>query len=197
MKKRKWWYWAAVCCLAAAAGFFCGCERMEGELLIAEKSQESLCPLTDEEHSSLVESRMEIVVHICGQVKSPGLYRVPAGSRYGDLLGLCGGVTPEADPDSLNLAREAADGERIYVPAKGETVARSAETEDGKIDLNTADAELLMSLPGIGKTKAEAILSYREEHGAFASIEELKQVSGIKDALFSRVKQYIYVSGAP
>ena len=147
------------------------------------------------ESASRQETEGEIVVHICGEVNAPGLYRAPAGSRVGELLALAGGATEKGEPDRLNLAAEAKDGERIYVPAIGESISPyEGEQEDGKVNLNTADASRLQELPGIGEAKAEAIIRYREEHGPFSSVEDLKNVPGIKDGVFSSLEPYIYVN---
>lgn len=201
MKKRNWLYAGLVGCFMAVSGFGYSCNR--GETLLSptatafETAELPSDASREEALTAETEAAEQIVVHICGEVRNPGLYQALKGSRYGDLLELAGGPTERAEADALNLARQAEDGERIYVPAQGEslTEANAGTDTSGKVDLNTANAEELQRLPGIGETKAQAILTYRAEQGAFGSVEELKQVPGIKEAVFAKLKQFVYVSG--
>ena len=148
-------------------------------------------------------------VYICGCVAVPGVYEVTADTRVYEVVEMAGGMTAEADREWLNLAREVSDGEQIRILSKEEAdVLRSAgaagEEEgtgtpdvgmtDGKVDLNTASLEQLMTLPGIGKAKAEAILSYRKEHGRFGSRDEICHVPGIKNATYAAIADLITVS---
>lgn len=147
-----------------------------------------------------------IVVYVCGKVKKEGVVTLPAGSRIYQAIETAGGMTEDAAPSWLNLAQVLTDGARVYVPGKDEisensskfqdgTVAESTSQEmnNGKVNLNQASAEELMTLPGIGEAKAEAILQYRAEHGNFDSIEEIKNISGIKDGVFEKIKDKITV----
>ena len=141
-----------------------------------------------------------IYVYVCGQVVTPGVYELPEGSRVYDIFALAGGFTDVAATDYWNQARVLSDGEMIYVPSKEEVInhtfegAESGRTnESNKVNINTASKEELMSLPGIGETKALAILAYRQENGPFSSIEEIKKVEGIKEAVFSKIKVYIEI----
>ena len=147
-----------------------------------------------------------VYVHVCGAVAKEGVYALPEGSRVTDCIASAGGFLENADKTYHNLAARIADGQKIYVPTVEETRALSVEdrelsaverNEDDegtkKVNLNTADATELMTLSGIGETKAESIIRYREKVGAFQSIEELKQVSGIGDAMFERVRENIVV----
>lgn len=141
----------------------------------------------------------EICVYVCGAVPRPGVYRLAAKSRIYEAVRLAGGLCENACEDAVNQAQLAADGQMIRIPTKEEAAgqAREASSErmadDGKIDLNAAGADALMTLPGIGASKAAGILSYREEHGGFASVEEIKNIPGIKDGVFSKIKDYITV----
>ncbi|MCF2682957.1 helix-hairpin-helix domain-containing protein [Faecalicatena contorta] len=153
-------------------------ERPEGE---PENQQETIC------------------VHVCGEVCNPGVYELEAGSRLYEAIEAAGGMTEKAAKDYLNQAEKAEDGQQIYVPS-GEEVSCSDEQsvsgndrEDGKVNLNTASKEQLMTLSGIGEAKASAIISYREAHGGFQNIEELMQVEGIKEGVFQKVKDQIKV----
>lgn len=142
-----------------------------------------------------------IVIHVCGEVVSPGVYRLPAGSRVQDAVLAAGGMTAEAASDYLNLARLLEDGEKIVVPDRQEASSLAqagdsgggAETSPGKVNLNTAGLEELMGLPGIGEAKARAILDYRKTQGAFASVEDVMQVSGIGPAVFEKLREWIIV----
>lgn len=123
-----------------------------------------------------------IYVHILGQVVRPGLYGLSEGDRAVDAVAAAGGFTAEADPAGLNLARFLSDGEQIIVPAVGETVAYAPGMSQGKVNINTADAATLDTLPGIGPATAAKIVAWREQNGRFASVEDLLAVSGIGDA---------------
>ena len=167
------------------------------------------------------EEAKTLVVHICGAVSAPGVYELPAGSRIIDAVEAGGGFLPEADEACCNLAEEIVDGCQIYIMTKSESCAdgqaekkagiqtspdsdmqttdinvRSNSTtalENGLVNLNTADVAALMTLPGIGESRAKAIISYREQHGAFAQIEDIMKISGIKQAAFSKIKDKITV----
>ena len=167
------------------------------------------------------EEAKTLVVHICGAVSAPGVYELPAGSRIIDAVEAGGGFLPEADEACCNLAEEIVDGCQIYIMTKSESYAdgqtekkagiqtspdsdmqttdrnvRSNSTtalENGLVNLNTADVAALMTLPGIGESRAKAIISYREQHGAFAKIEDIMKISGIKQAAFSKIKDKITV----
>lgn len=146
-----------------------------------------------------------IYVHVCGQVAAPGVYELAKESRLYEAIEAAGGMTKEAAAEYLNQAQPLEDGQKVYVPSEKEVEgtkeaqeslqedAGSSGADDGKVDLNRASKEELMTLSGIGEVKAEAIISYREEHGGFQSIEELKNIEGIKDGVFKKVKDRIKV----
>ena len=167
------------------------------------------------------EEAKTLVVHICGAVSAPGVYELPAGSRIIDAVEAGGGFLPEADEACCNLAEEIVDGCQIYIMTKSESCAdgqtekkagiqtspdsdmqttdrnvrsnSAPALENGLVNLNTADIAALMTLPGIGESRAKAIISYREQHGAFAKIEDIMKISGIKQAAFSKIKDKITV----
>jgi competence protein ComEA len=139
-----------------------------------------------------------IIVHICGEVKNPGVYEVREGSRVVDLIKKAGGATGAACTDSLNLAREAMDGQKIYVPSIEEAEAGIFEGPAGEdsgysltININTASRDRLESLPGIGPVTAEKIIQYRSTNGPFARKEDLLDVSGIGPKKFEDIKDLI------
>lgn len=141
-----------------------------------------------------------IYVYVCGAVKNPGVYTVEDGARQIVAIEAAGGMLPEACADGLNLAALVSDGERIYVPTKEEADTWSndgqplgAGVNNGLVNINTAAKEELMTLPGIGETKAQRIIEYRETHGRFFDIEALKNVPGIKSGTYDALKEFITV----
>lgn len=143
-----------------------------------------------------------IFVHVCGAVNAPGVYELEQGSRVYEAIALAGGLSKEAAGETLNQAGVAKDGERIYVPSKSdlekgmetdgppETTGSKATKED-KVNINTSTKEELKTLPGIGDSKAEGIISHREANGPFTSIEDLMQVEGIKEGVYNKIKDRI------
>lgn len=153
---------------------------------------------TPEAASVTDEAIAEVTVHAAGAVTTPGVYRLPTGSRVSDLLTAAGGATPDADLDQLNLAAPLADGERILVPRRGEVVSAAPSNGSGsqsstKVDLNTATAEELDKLPGIGPATAEAIIRHRETRGRFRSVTELLEVRGIGEAKLEQLRPLVKV----
>jgi competence protein ComEA len=135
-----------------------------------------------------------IYVHILGQVARPGLYELPDGARAVDAVAAAGGFTEQADAAGLNLARFVSDGEQIVVPAIGETALTSpGMAGDGRVNLNTADAAALDTLPGVGPATAAKILAWREEHGRFESVEDLLDVGGIGEAKLDAIRDLVTV----
>ena len=157
--------------------------------------------------------KKQIAVHICGAVNHPGVYYLEENQRVCDGILKAGGFREDADEDYLNQALFLEDGMKITVPTKEETEAMNpkvppSETGDfietaplvqgadtqQKVDLNTADETLLCTLPGIGKSRAQSIIAYRREHGAFENTEDIMKVSGIKEAAYEKIKDYVTVS---
>lgn len=139
-----------------------------------------------------------VVVHVAGRVRIPGVYELVGGSRVEAAVAAAGGVRPGADLDALNLAAPLVDGQRIYVPRAGEPVpvvdgpaAPTPSTISGPIDLNTATAEQLDTLPGIGPATAAAIVDHRTEHGPFASVDDLEAVSGIGPVKLAAIRDLV------
>lgn len=145
------------------------------------------------EHSSGGE---KIYVYICGEVSEAGVYELEYGSRLYELIELAGGMTDEASADGINLAEVLYDSQMVRIPSFDESqVFYSAQENQnsGLVDINTADKEALMTLPGIGSVRAEAIISYREENGGFLSAGDIMQVPGIKESLYEKIKDLIIV----
>lgn len=139
----------------------------------------------------------KIYVFVCGQVKNPGVYCLPAGSRVCDAVDAAGGCLDTADPYAVNQAEILTDESRIYIPEPSEVIDSDTGTgavdADGRISLNRASKEELMTLPGIGESKADSILEYREAHGGFQTIEELMNIPGIKEGVFQKIQDCIKV----
>lgn len=145
----------------------------------------------------------ELTVHVAGAVATPGVLTLPAGSRVADAVRAAGGLLPDADPGALNLARPLNDGEQIVVPALGPVPAGvdgeappgggGATTTDGRMDLNRATATELEELPGVGPVLAGRIVAYRDEHGPFTSVGELREVSGIGERIFQSLAELVAV----
>lgn len=136
-----------------------------------------------------------IYVYVCGHVSQPGVYQLSADSRICDAITLAGGITEDGNGEALNQAEHMTDGQTLYVPGwEEESSKEQTVQDDGLLNINTASKEELMTLPGIGEAKADTIIQYREEHGAFQSIEELMSISGIKEGVFNKIKNSIKVS---
>ena len=144
-----------------------------------------------------------IYVYVCGAVKKPDVYELPEGSIAKDAIEMAGGLTDSAAVNYINPAKRISDGERIFIPTEEEIQsgtfpediyeADENAIETGKININTAKKDELMKLPGIGSSKAEAIIAYREEHGAFSDIKEIMNVSGIGENIYEKLKDKVTV----
>ncbi len=146
-----------------------------------------------------------IFVHVCGAVKNPGVYELPAGSRGMDAVEAASGFSEDACQEYTNLAVLLTDGSMLRIPTReeaslweeegltGEESNGTAAGESGLVNLNTADAAQLCSLSGIGESRARDIISYREAHGGFKEKEEIMQVSGIGQKIYEKIEPYITV----
>jgi competence protein ComEA len=132
----------------------------------------------------------DLVVHVAGAVRRPGVYRMPAGSRVDDAVSRAGGASPRAELEAVNLAARLADGQQVVVPerAPGGAAATVAGGEEGPISLGTATVEQLDGIDGIGPVTAGAIVEFRDEHGGLASVDQLDQVPGIGPATMEALR---------
>ena len=156
------------------------------------------------------ETPATITVYICGCVLNPGVYELPEGSRICDGLDAAGGFAEGADETRINLAGYLKDGDMVFFPEEGEEIPEGAVSEarpisgttaagvtsgtsSSLININTASEDALCSLPGIGSSKAKAIIKYREDNGPFTDISQIMNVSGIGENLYNNIKDLICV----
>lgn len=192
-----------------------GCEKKD--TLVLSQIQEVEAKVQEEEscETDLEPEVQKIVVHICGAVVRPGVYEFPEGDRICQAVEAAGGFTKEADEELLNQAQKLVDGMQLVIPTQEEArQALAKETgnqsflryegktssgdygnveEDGLININTASEEMLCTLPGIGSEKAKSIIDYRIQNGSYQRIEDIMNVSGIKEGMFTKIKDRITV----
>lgn len=190
---------AVVMIFAASAAFFIFNEKRD-TISIEEADLEIEAEESKASNAARKEGDEKVFVDVSGCVKKPGVYEVSAASRIFQVIELAGGVTPDADTSYINQAEPVSDGLKINVPDKnntdisaGTTSSASHENSTGKININTADATKLQEIPGIGPVTAEKIISYRESNGYFSSVDQIKNVSGIGDKTYEKIKDIINV----
>lgn len=158
---------------------------------------------TESEVEDTTEEEATCYVYICGAVMKPGVYVLPEESRIYEVIREAGGLTADADDTFVNQAERVTDGMMIRIYTKDEAAELEAEIgdvsaddsqKDSRLNINTASISELMTLPGIGSAKAEAIVSYREAYGDFSSIEDLMNIPGIKEGIFRQLKEHIKVN---
>ena len=153
----------------------------------------------DEAESDGKTAAAQIYVDIGGQVKNPGVYTVKEGTRVFEVIEKAGGLTEDAFIEQINQAEAVTDGQKIVIPssedAQQSLMPQTASGKDssGLVNINSADSETLQEIPGVGPATAEKIIAYRTENGRFSSIEDLKNVSGIGDKTFEKMKDKITV----
>lgn len=150
------------------------------------------------------EKKASIFVYVCGEVNAPGVYELLSGARVYEAVEAAGGLSENAADNYVNLAQVIDDGEKILIPCKEDILngtvtalengSAQASSEPGKININTADADALTTLPGIGEAKANSIISYREANKGFKSKEELMQIEGIKEGVYNKIKDLIIIN---
>ncbi|MGA5758272.1 helix-hairpin-helix domain-containing protein [Nonomuraea bangladeshensis] len=137
---------------------------------------------------------IRLTVHVTGKVRKPGVYLLPAGTRVADAVTAAGGPSRTSATGSLNLARRLIDGEQIVVGAPGTSAAASgASPAEAVLDLNTATPDQLEQLPGVGEVLAARIAEFRDSHGGFTSVEQLREVSGIGVRKYAEIKPKVRI----
>lgn len=170
-------------------------------------TQEDTTPIITDNMQTQTQDNQEdttITVYVSGEVNSPGLVELPSDSRIADAIKACGDFTPLADKAKINLAQKLTDGMQIQVSSKAPVINSNEQVNDTNsnipsnnnsssnlININTATKEDLDTLPGIGPATAQKIIDYRQEHGNFSSIEDIKNVKGIGEAKFSKMQDKI------
>lgn len=161
----------------------------------------------ENEMQDIVEEKEKIIIHISGQVVNPGVITLEEGARIIDAINAAGGIKEEADLEKVNLAYLLEDAQKIHIPSikereeNGDIIKENVEIvskeskkeEKVMVNINTANEEELQKLTGIGSSTASKIIAYRKEIGKFKSIEEIKNVSGIGESKFNKIKNNIYV----
>ncbi|MEH7093790.1 helix-hairpin-helix domain-containing protein [Neobacillus vireti] len=161
---------------------------------------------TEKKDTPAVNQPENIMVDVKGQVTHPGVYQSNTGERVIDVIGRAGGLTNQADQTQVNFAEHVEDEMVIYIPGKGEegsalpattgtggTALSGTGQKQGKININKADEQELQNLPGIGPAKAAAIIEFRNTSGPFKTIDDLKNITGIGDKTFEKLKDLIVV----
>ncbi len=213
MKKRNI---QAAACLLTACMLLCGCGEKDGSILIGNMATQNVedrdmgnpeLEGSGEKNTAVQSGQAEegqnteprentIRVYVCGAVINPGVVEIPEGSRAEDALTAAGGFASEAGREAVNLAEWVKDGQMLYFPTEGEARERRAQEADaaaGLVNINTADAAALCTLPGVGESRAADIIAYREANGGFESCEDIMKVTGIKDAMYQKIKDRITV----
>lgn len=187
-------------------------EASDDILAEADKTVEQSDASVYEQAAAGYDSVNQIAVYVCGAVNEPGVYRFTASDIKEAAIDSAGGFADGAARYYVNLAEHMTDGEKLYVPYEDELTAvgsvdaiaygseaadsdasshASVYDSDGRLNINAADKTELMTLPGIGESKADAIISYRDEHGGFKSLEEIMQINGIKEGVYNNIKDHI------
>ena len=187
-------------------------EAENNEELLLNNDINEIAKTQEEEKIGIINTKEKVVVHVIGEVNNPGVITLDDGSRIIDAINLAGGKTEEADLSKINLAYVIEDGTQIYIPRINENLnevelissdagkgviinSESIEREkvETKVNINTANKEKLMTLPGVGETTAQKIVEYREQNGKFKKIEELQNVNGIGESKYNSLKDKIIV----
>ncbi len=202
---------AALMCLTGCSA--ATSEVVLEDVLVSETAQAPAFASTEAsialENEAPVDKEPEImVVYVCGAVKTPGVYELFSGDRINSAVEAAGGFTEDADTTYVNLAAPLSDGIKLKIPTVSETASGAAQEmpdfdvsetfetsvkDNSLININSATKEQLMSLPGIGESIAGRIIDYREKNGKFKKIEDIMNITGIKEKLFSKIKDSITV----
>ncbi|WP_343208917.1 ComEA family DNA-binding protein [Anaerolentibacter hominis] len=205
MREKRFWLVAGFFLFVAVSGLVCSLtgrdsrkEAQEEAFLLTENltSGEEPEVQKSQEEESRGKEEQKAVAFICGAVLRPGVYELEEGARLFDLLEQAGGFAEEAAEDALNLAACVTDGSRYYIPTREEAAAglfpeEGQPASDGRVAVNTATKEQLMTLPGIGESKADKIIADREKNGPFRSVDDLTRIDGIKEGILNSIRDKI------
>ena len=210
LQKVKVVFLLSLCIMAVLSG--CGNSNSVSVLKNQETEEEDNIRQEEVLEEESVSEPQIIYVDVCGAVKEPGVYELPRGSRVFQAIEKAGGFLEDAQQNLINQAEYLTDGQQIHIYTKEEAEkmresgtggmpdqeffsqnVSKEQTTDGKININQADKTMLMTLSGIGETRAEAIVAYRQKNGGFSTIEELMQVEGIKEKTYEKLKDKITV----
>lgn len=174
--------------------------KMKSDIIITENvSTETKEEVNNEKDEPKEEIQLpkEIVVHVSGSVRNSGIVKLSEGARVNDAVERAGGVLREADINKVNLAAILNDGDKVYIPKVGEKYEEvtftQAVSNQGIININTASLNELDDIPGVGPSTAEKIIEYRKSNGFFKKVEDIKNVSGIGEKKFEKIKKYITI----
>ena len=182
--------WVAVLILLAG---LTGCRK---KTAVYDSAAEEITTEAAETETTGEEKAASIWVYVCGEVRDPGVYELPEGSRITDAVEAAGGMTGDAAETYLNLAETLSDGQKIEVPSVEMAEAledAAAQDTSGLVNLNRATEAELMTLSGIGESKAKEIIRYRESRGGFQKPEDLMNIPGIKEGVFHKIRDQITV----
>ena len=182
--------WVAVLILLAD---LTGCRK---KTAVYDSAAEEITTEAAETETTGEEKAASIWVYVCGEVRDPGVYELPEGSRITDAVEAAGGMTGDAAETYLNLAETLSDGQKIEVPSVEMAEAleeAAAQDTSGLVNLNRATEAELMTLSGIGESKAKEIIRYRESRGGFQKPEDLMNIPGIKEGVFHKIRDQITV----
>ncbi len=188
--KTKLIYGVIIGCLVAVSGILYLQDSKEEPITINVQESDT------RSNGAVLAEEPTIVVYVTGAVNKPDVYEVKEHSRLHEVVEIAGGFKGNASKEFLNLARFVFDGEMIHVPEVDDGSDRSTLNESNysdKVSINQANIQELMTLTGIGETKAEAIIVYRKVNGPFQRIEEIMKVNGIKDAMYNKIKDDIVI----
>lgn len=190
----------------AVMGYLSSAEASSFEVV---KEDETAKQVDDSSTSPTEATAAQVCVYVTGHVAHPGIVYLDEGSRVADAIEACGGMTEAASIDSLNLARVVVDGEQIQVqsaeelkaaneaatssPSVASAAGSSSQAASGKVNINTADSSQLQTLSGVGESKANKIIDYRETNGPFKSIDDLANVSGIGEKTVESLRDSICI----
>ena len=207
-------YCVAVAILVIATAF-CGCEDKDERIIDLEKAGESGNDIIKSEivvqkgNSSEDDiTDPKIRVYVCGAVRNPDVYALDTDVRMIDAVRAAGGFADNAAEEYVNLASKIEDGQKIYIPTDeeieeafaigfepgGQTSGTGSSGGGGKVNINSADKATLMTLPGVGESKADKIIEYRQTNGGFGSVEDIMLVAGIKEGMYNKIKDLICVN---